>query len=121
MSKDAASTKTYNRAIELARAALAINAKDALAHATIAACFAKSGRAHDAEPEIRAAIAIDPTNANVLYDAAVIAALRGDTDSGVNWLRRAVQNGFGISGIETDPDLRALHQHPGFHEIIKKI
>src|SRR5262249_17472839 len=71
--RKAGAPKAYQRAITAARAALSVNANDALAHAVIASCLAKSGKGDDAEAEIHAALTIDPTDSYVLYSAAVVA------------------------------------------------
>jgi serine/threonine-protein kinase len=104
--------KADERAIAAARSALSVNAKDALAHAVIASCLAKSGKLDDAGTEIRAALTIDPTDPNVLYDAAVVAQLRGDADAAANWLRRAVGNGYSAPAAAHDPELASLRTRP---------
>jgi len=100
--------QAHQRAIKAARAALSVNPKDAVAHAVIASCLAKDGKLDDAETEIRAALAIDPIDANVLYDAAVVAQLRGDADAAANWLRRAIGNGYSVAEAAHDPELAPL-------------
>ena len=112
--------RAYERAIAEARAALAINAKDAVARATIASCLARTGRHQEAEAEIRNAVAVDATNSNVLYAAAVVCQLRGDSDAALEWLRRAVQNGFSRTDAAADPDLRALRERTEFKTIINR-
>ena len=97
----------YERAIVTARAALAVNAKSALAHATIASSLAKMGKHGDAANEMREALTIDPTNAYVLYDASVVAQMKGDTNAALDWLRQAVQYGLPRVVLD-DPDLRPL-------------
>jgi serine/threonine protein kinase/tetratricopeptide (TPR) repeat protein len=101
--------QAHEHAIAAARAALAVNANDAFAHAVIASCLAKNGKLDDARDEIRTALTIDPTDPNVLFDAAVVAKLRGDTDAATNWLRRAVGNGYSVAEAEHDPELAPLH------------
>jgi len=98
----------HQRAIDEARAALLVNAKDALAHAVIASCLAKSDKHDEADAEIRTALAIDPTDPSVLYYAAVVAQLRGDTDAAANWLHRAVGNGYPVAEAAHDPELAPL-------------
>ena len=112
--------KAYERAIETARGALAVNSKEALAIATIASCLAKSGRVDEAASQIRSAISLDPTNAYVLYEAAVVSQMRGDSDAAISWLRRAVQNGLAPHDAAADPDFQALRQKPEFKSIINE-
>jgi Flp pilus assembly protein TadD len=110
--RKAAAPQAQQRAIAAARAALSVNAKDALAHAVIASCLAKSGKGDDAAAEIRTALNIDPTDPNVLYYAAVVAQLRGDGDAAANWLRRAVGNGYSSAEAAHDPELASLLNRP---------
>ncbi|HEX3107845.1 MAG TPA: serine/threonine-protein kinase [Thermoanaerobaculia bacterium] len=100
--------QAYQRAIQSARAAISVNAKDALAHAVIGSCLAKSGQPGAADAEIRTALTIDPIDPYVLYSAAVVAELRGDGDAAANWLRRAVGNGYSSAEAAHDPELAAL-------------
>jgi len=113
-------TKAYERAMETARGALAVNSKEALAIATIASCLAKSGRGDEAASQIRSAITLDPTNAYVLYEAAVVSQMRGDSDAAMSWLRRAVQNGLAPHDAAADPDLRSLRDRPDFKTIVNE-
>ena len=110
----------YESAAAEARAALGINPQDALARATIGSCLARNGRHAEAASEIRAAVAVDPTNSNVLYAAAVVYQMRGDSDAALEWLRRAIQNGFSRTDAAADPDLSALRQRSEFKSIINR-
>jgi serine/threonine-protein kinase len=107
--RNADAPQAHERAIAAARSALSVNANDALAHAVIASCLAKNGKLEDAGAEIRAALTIDPTDPYVLYDAAVVSKLRGDSDAATNWLRRAVGNGYSAAEAAHDPELAPLH------------
>ena len=100
--------EALQRAIDAAHAALLVNAKDALAHAVIASCLSKIGKRDYADAEIRTALAIDPTDPRVLYHAAVVAQLRGDTDAAANWLHRAVGYGYSVAQAAHDPELAPL-------------
>ncbi|HEX3580373.1 MAG TPA: tetratricopeptide repeat protein [Thermoanaerobaculia bacterium] len=100
--------RAHQHAIATARASLLVNGKDALAHAVIASCLAKDGKPEDAGAEIRAALSIDPTDPYVLYCAAVVGELRGDTDAAANWLQRAVANGYSSAEAAHDPELAPL-------------
>jgi len=112
--------QAHGRAIDAARASLLANAKDALAHAVIASCLAKSGKLDEADREIRSALTIDPTDPNVLYDAAVVAQLRGDADAAANWLRRAVGNGYSAAEAAHDPELAPLRTREDVKKLVKK-
>jgi serine/threonine protein kinase/tetratricopeptide (TPR) repeat protein len=110
----------YARAIDVARGELAVNTKEPVARAVIGNCLAKMGRAAEGENEVRAAMTLDPTNAYVLYYAAIVAELRGDSAAAINRLRLAVQNGFPAAELMGDPDLRKLRERPDFKDIVNK-
>jgi Flp pilus assembly protein TadD len=112
--------QAQGRAIAAARASLLVNPKDALAHAVIASCLAKSGKLEEADREIRSALTIDPTDPNVLYDAAVVAQLRGDADAAANWLRRAVGNGYSAAEAAHDPELAPLRTREDVKQLVAK-
>jgi tetratricopeptide (TPR) repeat protein len=108
------SLAVYQRALALIRDAVAVNSSDALAHAIAASCLAKRGNLAAAQTELSQALRADPTNANALYHAAVIANLRGDTEAAVAWITRAVAAGYSASDAARDPELANLRKNPGF-------
>jgi Flp pilus assembly protein TadD len=115
----AGANDAYARAIAVARDALSVNPKDARMRSRIAICLAKSGRAAEAQDEIRRALEIDPTNPQILYRAAVIAALRGNNDSAVSWLERAIASGYPAAEAARDPELAPLRDIDAFRNAVK--
>ncbi|PYQ58152.1 MAG: hypothetical protein DMF58_16245 [Acidobacteria bacterium] len=98
----------FQRAIRLAREAIAVNPNDAAARSTVATCLAKSGSIAAANSELMLALKADPTSSGVLYQAAVIANIRGDRDSALAWLSRAI-----ASNLRNQPRFRdALNGPP---------
>jgi len=109
----------YERAIAASRDALNVNPNDARARARIALCLAKSERGAEAQEEIRRALELDPTNAQILYNAAIIATLRGNSDSAMSWLERAIGAGYPAAEAANDPELEPLHALPSFLNAVK--
>ena len=114
-----AANDAYDRAIARSRDALQVNPNDARARARIALCLAKSGRGAEAQEEIRRALELDPTNAQVLYNAAVVATLRGNADSALSWLERAIATGYPAAEAARDPELEPLRALPSFVDAVK--
>ena len=108
----------YARAIDAARATLKINPASAIAHAVAASALAKSGHPTEAKHEIDEALKLDPTNANVLYQAAVISTIRSERDSALMWTRRAVSAGYPPADASRDPELSSLRKDPAFLKTI---
>jgi len=100
----------YKTSIKLAREALAVNPNDVLARAIAASCMAKSGDLSAAEVELNIALRQDPTNARALYQAAVIASIRGDRDAARAWLQRAIAAGASIADAKRDPELTLIER-----------
>src|SRR5207253_7094474 len=104
--------EAYERSIDMARATLKVNPNGALARAVVASALAKSGHSTEAKHEIDEALKLDPTNANVLYQAAVISAIRSERDSALMWAGRAVSAGYPPADASRDPELSSLRKDP---------
>jgi len=111
--------QSYERVVALGRKALEINARDALARAVVAASLAKTGQLREAQKEIREALKADPTDANALYCAAVIASLAGEDDAALVWLRRAVAAGYIAHDAARDPEFSSLRRRPDFEQVLR--
>jgi tetratricopeptide (TPR) repeat protein len=111
--------RAWTRTIAAARDVVASRPNDAMARAILASSLAKSGKLDEAQTEIRRALEKNPTNANVLYQASVIAALRGSSDSAVSWLERAIAAGYPAGDAARDPLLASLRELPAFRNAVK--
>jgi tetratricopeptide (TPR) repeat protein/TolB-like protein len=113
-------SRAYTQAVLEARSASGVNPKDALVPAVVAACHAKMGDMTAASREIANALRLDPTNAQVLYYAAVVAHLRGNTPSAVTWLQRAVDAGYSSDEARRDPEMQSLRDDPSFRSALER-
>jgi hypothetical protein len=68
---------------------------------------------------LRLALQADPTNSTALYQAAVIANIRGDRDAAVGWVERAIANGRPASDAARDPELANLRNDSRFQKALK--
>jgi serine/threonine protein kinase/tetratricopeptide (TPR) repeat protein len=108
----AKSMAAYAEAIRLAREAIAVNPKDAGTRGIAASCLAKRGDLAAAETQLKLALEADPSNASVLYQAAVIANIRGDHDAARAWLKRAIAAGYSATDAARDPELSPINNKP---------
>jgi len=115
----AKSMAPYAEAIRLAREAIAVNPNDALARAIAASCLAKRGEFAASQTELRLALQADPTSAAALYQAAVIANIRGDRDGAIGWLERAIASGRVSADAAHDPELANLRDDPRFQKALE--
>ena len=114
----ARSAAAYLRAIRLAAEAVNVNPKDALVHAVVASCNAKINRPSEAARAISIALKLDPTDKDVLYQAAVVSHLRQNDDAALTWLERAIEAGYSPTDAQRDPELLSLRQHPTFQRVV---
>jgi serine/threonine protein kinase/Tfp pilus assembly protein PilF len=70
----------------------------------------------------RQALAINPSDATVLYNVACMYATSGEAEEAITLLERAVAAGFGHwNWIENDSDLESLREHPRFQGLKAKV
>jgi serine/threonine protein kinase/tetratricopeptide (TPR) repeat protein len=63
--------------------------------------------------------ALGPDHPRLAYNRACYAALHGDRDGAILWLRRAVERGYAdASNLAADSDLRAVREDPAFQELL---
>jgi serine/threonine protein kinase/tetratricopeptide (TPR) repeat protein len=111
--------RAWTRTIAAARDVVASRPNDAMARAILASSLAKNGNLDEAQTEIRRALESNPTNANVLYQASVVAALRGSSDSAISWLERSIAAGYPADDAARDPVLASLRELPAFRNAVK--
>lgn len=68
------------------------------------------------------ALAIDPEETTILYNAACTYSLMGEKDQALSLLEKAVRNGYGHKEwLENDPDFASLHDHPRFQALMQRL
>jgi tetratricopeptide (TPR) repeat protein len=109
----------YERAVKAAENALQLNPNDAYTRSVLAVGLARSGKADEGQREIRRALEIDPTDSRVLYKAALVALIRGQNDSALSWVERAVANGHSPAELRRDPEFAPLRALPSFMKAVQ--
>ena len=108
--------EAYARAIDAASQDLRVNPGDVDAHLALAASYAKTGRSAEAAPHVAAAVAADPENPDVLYQAAVCEAAAGRIPEAAGLLARAVARGAPSWQVDADPELGAVRASAAYRE-----
>lgn len=68
------------------------------------------------------ALAIDPDETAVLYNAACTYTHLGETDRALDLLEKAIRNGFGYKEwLEHDPDFIPIRDHPRFRALLESL
>ena len=86
--------------------------KDATALAYHAVFHAKLGNAAQALQHIRRAVELTPDDNTVLYKRAVVHALLTQRDEAVEWLLKALENGYSRARASGDPDIESIRKLP---------
>jgi adenylate cyclase len=108
--------------LKLADAHLELNPDDARAWYLSAGALMRLGQRDQALERARRASAIDPEDPGVLYNVGCVYALAGAAEEALDYLDRAVQNGFGHRDwLENDSDWDAVRGEPRFQALLRKL
>jgi serine/threonine protein kinase/Flp pilus assembly protein TadD len=92
---------------------------DVRARILLAADLANLGQPEDAVLHVRIAVAMRPTDANVLYNAACTYGLLGMKVDALAHFRRSIEAGYSnMDWCTNDPDLKILHDDPEFKRLV---
>lgn len=98
----------YERAIQLGEESLVKNPTDATLLSYLATYYAKLGNHATALDRIQTALALAPEAPNVLYEAALVHESAGRRPKALPFIRAAVERGYPVNAITSDPDARSL-------------
>jgi tetratricopeptide (TPR) repeat protein/TolB-like protein len=113
-------TEAYAQAAKAGQGAIAVNSRDAAAHAVTAIALAALGRTSEAAAASQTALKIDPTDETALYAAAVVAQERGAGSAAMSWLDGAVRNGYPVNDLMRDPIFRSERNNPSFVRAVQQ-
>jgi serine/threonine protein kinase/tetratricopeptide (TPR) repeat protein len=111
-------TAAYKRAIDLARAQVQVNPKDATAQAYIAEYSAMIGDKTTAIAEIQHALQLAPADPDIMFRAALVQNQLGDRRQTIDWLKKAVAAKYSPTVIRDTPDFAHLQSDPEFKAIL---
>src|SRR5712692_1935563 len=109
---------TYERAIALGFKQLQVNPRDANVLEQLGLYYAKKGDAIQALDFMRRARALSPANVGMIYSQAVVFAISGRAAEALKALREALQKGYSLEQIKSDPELGALQSLPEFKKLV---
>jgi len=117
--REAEPRAAYRRAIRLFEADLAVTPGDPDRQMNLALALGRTGRFELALRHAGRALELAPANAYVLYPAALVRWIAGETDPALDLLERALAAGYPIEAVRTDPELSGLRAHARFAKILK--
>jgi serine/threonine-protein kinase len=116
---DNRAAEAYRKATALMEDELRLNPADNSVRGKLAECLAKEGKSAEASTEITRAIAAEPTNATLMYRAAIVKNTNGDTALAVQWLKNAVAHGYPRTEIERDPQFALLRSSDDYKKALQ--
>ncbi|NEZ05082.1 tetratricopeptide repeat protein [Wenzhouxiangella sp. XN201] len=102
----------FERAVELARETLAINAEDPLTRAALAAYLATLGELADAQQQLERLEADPSTDMRALHTMGMARLVMGQTDRALAHFHAAMELGYPQRMLQSDPRTRALFGQP---------
>ena len=99
--------EAWREAVRLTQAELRVSPADWRAQSYLAVLRAKLGDAAEAQRTVRAAVTRDPTNAEVVYNAAAVFALTGMASEARATLQSALALGYPRTTAKYDDDVKA--------------
>lgn len=110
--------KAYRRAVELAEKVRNVNPSDPYLLANLAGYYIALDLKDEALAVIAEAHEIAPEDAYVTYRAGHIYATLGDSPNARQWLEQALEQGYPVSDLESDPWLEDLRADPDFRDLL---
>jgi len=109
---------TYERAIALGFKQLQVNPRDANVLEQLGLYYAKKGDAIQALDFMRRARTLSPANVGMIYSQAVVFAISGRAAEALKALREALQKGYSLEEMKSDPELATLQSLPEFKKLV---
>ena len=110
----------YQKAIDLAQARLEVNPRDAYILAFTADYHSMLDQERPAREDLARALAAEPTNADVLFRAAILYNHFGDTEKTLDFLAKAIAAGSSKAVIRDTPDFDHFANDARFRNLIRQ-
>jgi serine/threonine protein kinase/tetratricopeptide (TPR) repeat protein len=116
--KNGASAQSYKRAIDLGKAVLAVNPKEASVLGRLALYHARLGNKPEADAQIKQARLIAPASRDILWNAVLVYELAGQRDQALDALKAAIQAGQPLEEVRREPALENLRKDPRYARLV---
>jgi len=109
---------TYEKAIALGYKELQVNPRAASTMGSLALYYAKKGDSVHATQFAQHALSIEPHEISLIYIQAVVYCLADKKAESLRFLREALQKGYALEEVKSDPELGNLHASPEFVKLV---
>ena len=110
----------YEKAISLAYKELRVNPRDASVVGNLAQYYAKKGDLSQAKEFIKKARAMDRSNVNLIYIAAVVDTINNQPADAVKELTAALEKGYSLKNLTADPEFGTLQSRSDFQSMMNR-
>jgi tetratricopeptide (TPR) repeat protein/TolB-like protein/predicted Ser/Thr protein kinase len=110
----------YEKAISLAYKELRVNPRDASVVGNLAQYYAKKGDLSQAKEFIKKARAMDRSNVNLIYIAAVVDTINNQPADAVKELTAALEKGYSLKNLTADPEFGTLQSRSDFQSMMSR-
>lgn len=104
----------YEKAITLALQELRVNPRNATTLGFLATYYAKHGEPARGREFIRRARSIEKSDPTIPYQEAVVQAIAKSPPDALAALREALQKGYPLKEVESDPEMKEIRALPGY-------
>jgi len=109
---------TYDKAIALGYKELQVNPRASSTMGSLALYYAKKGDSVHAMQFAQHALSIEPRDISLVYIQAVVYCLADKKAESLRFLREALQKGYALEEVKSDPELGNLQSSPEFAKLV---
>ena len=113
--------QNFQRAIELAEEQKKVNPNDPDVISRLAGYYAMITNRKAALTHITQALEMAPKNVQVMYQVGTAYEQLGERDKALQWVGKALENGYSRSEIEHQPELRELVADVKYQQLVSKL
>lgn len=113
-------SRAHRKGVDLARAQLSVNPKDAMNYALLAEFSAMLDQKQTAMDAIHTALILAPDNAEIRFKAALVYNQFGDSERALSWLEKAVAAGYSPIVVRDTPEFYTLREYPAFRSLVAR-
>jgi serine/threonine protein kinase/tetratricopeptide (TPR) repeat protein len=114
------SQENYRRAIQKGEARLKVNPSDADLRADLAVYQAMLGDRIQALALMEKGLMLNPKDASIMYRAGLNYEHWGERELALQWVGKALKNGYSLSTVKRSPELKNLREDPRFGQLISE-